>query len=354
MVLSEEQIKTARELLQSSERTLFFHDDDPDGVCSFALLYQYTGQGMSVCVKNSPCLGEEYLRKVEENGPDLVVILDKPQVEEEFFDSLDLPVLWIDHHEPQNELTKRYPNVTYLNPRVNDDLDNRPTAYWSYLIAEKGLWIATIGTVGDWFLPPFLRELRQEYPDLIERMPETVEQLYLGTKIGELVRVLQFNLKGPISEVRKSVMTFTRVEDPYEILNQSTSRGKYLWRKYRKLAAPYEALLEDAVLKAEETEEKLFLYIYENDEQSFTSELSNELLIRYPEKVLIIGRHHDEKNKCSVRSKNVSLPDKIKTSIEGLEGHGGGHEHACGLVVADKDWELFLERFGQLLKDELN
>lgn len=349
MAIPPERLAQARKAIESAARPLFLHDDDCDGVCSFVLLYGLTQDGRGVPVKNSPVLTGQYLRKVEENGPDLIVILDKPRVDEEFLEQVRTPVIWLDHHEPQAELARRFPNVTYLNPRVWDDADNRPTSYWAYQIAQQNLWVAVVGAVGDWFLPEYLAAFREAYPDLVAGQPARVEELYLDTPIGTLIRVLQFNLKGTTSEVRKSIMTFAKVESPYEILKQTSARGRYLWKRYQRLAAPYEAMLA-AARESANGPGNILLHLYEDPANTFTAELSNELLIRYPERVILVGRKHEGKWKCSVRSRDVELPSKIHAALQGVEGHGGGHAHACGLVVKVEDWDRFYAKFSELVK----
>lgn len=348
MAIPEERLQAARAMLESAARPLFFHDDDPDGMCSFVLAYRIVGEGYCVPVKNSPVVTEEYLRKISEYAPDLIVILDKPRVAEEFLQATTTPILWVDHHEPQDTLVGRYPTVTYLNPRTEDDEDNRPTSYWLSRIASTHSWIAAVGCVGDWYLPEFIEEVGRSYPALLPDHWERVEDLYLSSGIGTLIRVLQFNLKGKISEVRKSVMTLARIDDPAEILEQASSRGRYLWRRYQKHAGGYNAMLQQAKECAESATGPLLEFIYENDEQSYTAELSNELLIRYPERVTLVGRKHKGAYKCSLRSVDIDIPKRLQSALEGLDGHGGGHTHACGCVVNEKDWETFLERLKRL------
>ena len=66
-MITQEQILEFRKLLDSSERYLFFFDDDPDGLCSYLLLRKYLGRGKGVVVKSNPTLSTEYLRKVRGN-----------------------------------------------------------------------------------------------------------------------------------------------------------------------------------------------------------------------------------------------------------------------------------------------
>lgn len=338
----------AKQMLASSERPIFFHDDDCDGTTSFVICYQFCknhkGEGKSVPIKRSPAVTMDSMRKVEEFNADLIVILDKPKTEREFLQAAKVPVIWIDHHEPQRDSVGGLSHVLYINPRIWDDSDNRPTSYWSYKITETNLWLAVVGAVGDWFLPDYIAECREQYPELVPKEYKRLEDAYIDSPIGQIVRVIQFNLKGQSAESRKSVLTLTRIEHPDEILKQTTSRGRFLWKKYEKLAKPYDDTL-NAGLEAGKEPGDILLYLYQDDSMTFTSELSNELLIRHPEKVILIGRKHEGYVKASVRTKGIEIPSIISEALKGLDGYGGGHKHACGMVVAEKDWDVFYTRF---------
>jgi len=345
MALTATEVSKARKILEHAARPLFLHDDDCDGVSSFVMATQFAGDGKGVCVNKSPNVSEEYLRKVQEYQPDVIVILDKPQVDETFLSGTNVPILWIDHHEPQ-DVTK-YKHVTYLNPRTHNNEDNRPTSYWTYTITKKNLWIATMGCVADWHIPDFIKEFDKTFPGLLPTTYETVEEIYLHSSLGKVIKAIQFNLKGTVADVRKSILTLTRIEHPREILEQTTPRGRFIWNKYRKLAAGYERHLKHAIENAK-TPGHILLYEYD-DEQTYTAELSNELLIRYPQKITIISRKHDGKRKCSIRSSNVELPTRIEQALKGLDGRGGGHTNACGVVVREEDWQTFYDRMEQSL-----
>lgn len=347
MAISDEFLVRARDMLSHAARPLFFYDDDCDGVSCYVMCVQFCRDGHGVCVKQSPVLNADYLRKVEEYQPDLIVVLDKPGIEEEFLRNVSQDVLWIDHHEPQEEVAERFRQVTYLNPRLDDDLDNRPTSYWTYLITRTNLWMAAVGTVGDWYAPNFLEEFGQQYPGMLPETYERVEDIYLGSRLGLLIKVLQFNLKGATTDVRKSISTLTKIGHPDEILGQTTARGRYIWKKYRRLADRYDRHVQRAVRQANDSGE-ILLYEYDHDGQTFTSELSNELLIRFPEKITIVCRKHDGQRKCSIRSRSTELPDRLRKALEGLAGRGGGHTNACGLVIDEEDWDEFYGRFARL------
>jgi single-stranded DNA-specific DHH superfamily exonuclease len=77
---------------------------------------------------------------------------------------------------------------------------------------------------------------------------------------------------------------------------------------------------------------------------SFTGDLSNELLYRFPDKIILVGRKKGEDVRMSLRSKNILLPGILEKSLSGLEGYGGGHEHACGASIKETDFKEFIER----------
>jgi single-stranded DNA-specific DHH superfamily exonuclease len=151
-----------------------------------------------------------------------------------------------------------------------------------------------------------------------------------------------FLLKGSTNDVQKSIKILTRIKDPYEILNQTSAQGKFLFKRFEKINKMYEELLDEA--KKSVSKSRLLLFNYTEKKWSFTTNLANELAIMYPKKVIVIARKKGGKMKCSIRAQ-VPIVGALTTSIEGLDAYGGGHPNACGSVIDDKDWDEFLKRF---------
>src|SRR3989338_3971743 len=99
-MLTEKEIKRIKEELDNCKNPLYFYDSDPDGLCSFLLLYRYKREGHGVMVKSNPFLNEKFLHKVEEYQPDKIFVLDIANVDQDFIDKAKVPVIWIDHHGP--------------------------------------------------------------------------------------------------------------------------------------------------------------------------------------------------------------------------------------------------------------
>ncbi|MBR9693334.1 DHH family phosphoesterase [Candidatus Woesearchaeota archaeon] len=350
MPITKKELKEIKDALDASARPLFLFDDDCDGTTSFVQLYKYKKEGKGVPVKASPVVDEKYVRKVEEYQPDLVFIVDKPVVKPEFFDKVKTPIIWLDHHKPMD--VKRWSNVKCYNPRIHDDEDNLPATYWCYKVTGGPLWLATVGAVADWHVPDYIKEFEKEYKDLLPPKYKKVEDLLFNPKsgVGKLARIISFNLKGTVQETMKSVLVLTRIETPYEILNQTTPRGKYLYKKYKRLADKYHALLERAKAAFDENE-KVLIFTYEDDQMSLTSDLSNELLYLFPEQLIMIARRHNGEYKYSLRSAGkYEIPLLLEKALKGVEGYGGGHTYACGGCVAEKDDEKFVKAIKRLLK----
>ncbi len=341
-MITEEEINEIRQLLHKAENPLFLYDDDPDGLTSYLLLKKYCKKGKGVVVKSSPTIDQRYVKKIQEINPDVVFILDKPIVEQEFIDEANTPIVWIDHHSPLER-----EGVKYFNPAKRDKNDNRPTSYWCYKVTQQDQWIAACGIVGDWHIPDFLDEFIEKYPGLIGHVKDPGEALFT-TELGRLIKVLSAVLKGPTSEVNKAAAILTRIDNPYEILNETTARGRYLYKKYLKVQESYQKLLKKAISKAKK--DKLLLFIYPSTKTSMTSELSNELFYLYSNKTVIVSREKPDSMVMSIRSKKTGLPKLIKKCLEGLDGHGGGHEHACGGNINKKDFKIFIERFKKGVK----
>ncbi len=338
-MLTDEQIKEFREYLHKAENPLFFYDDDSDGVCSYLLLKKYIGKGKGVIVKAAPKISVDFLRKVKENSPDYIFILDIPLVDQEFIDKVNVPIIWLDHHPP----IKRK-GVHYYNPRSNSKSDGSPTTYWAYKIAEeKDPLIGAIGCIGDWYYPDFLDKLDKLYPGLLpKKRSGKPEEILFDSTLGELISVVSFILKLSLTEIGRCTSILLKIEDPFEILEQKSSKGRFLYKKVEKIKKEYDWVLKQAL--KEKPEDGVLFVKHPHTNHSFVGDLATELSYR-TRTVLIVGREDEGRMKMSIRSSDVKINDIIEESIRGLDGYGGGHELSCGANVNLNDFDEFLERF---------
>src|SRR3989344_1927941 len=125
-------LQEIKKYLEKSDNPLIFFDDDSDGLASFLLIYKYLGKGKGIVVTH-PILDEGYVKKVQEYNPDLILVLDKHKIEQDFVDKVNVPVIWIDHH-PIVDIK----GVKYFNPKLYK-MKEYPTSYWCYEITKENL-----------------------------------------------------------------------------------------------------------------------------------------------------------------------------------------------------------------------
>jgi single-stranded DNA-specific DHH superfamily exonuclease len=338
-MIPNKQIQEIRKALEKSARPLVFFDDDPDGLCSFLQFYKLNPESKGIIYKVAGPLDERFLKKVKEYSPDTIFILDIAEVSQDFLDKVN-NVYWIDHHSPSGKK-----NVNYYNPMIKSKgKDNRPISYWAHKITKVSPWLALVGCVGDWFLPKdIIKELDDK--ELLPLSIKTPEDALFKTKTGHLARIFSFIIKGTSKDAMKNTKILTRIKDPFEILEQSTSQGKYIWKQFQKFNSIYEQIYDSIKYN----DDNLIVHTYSESKTSLTSDLSNEILYNNPEKFIIICRENNGEMKCSLRSSKYEVLPILKKALKGLEGFGGGHEHACGCNVKKKDFSEFIDRIRKQL-----
>ena len=344
-MLTSQEVAKLKEELTNCQRPLFIFHDDPDGLASFLLCYRFVKEGRGLPIKAYPRVtAETYARKVEEYGADKVFILDVAMVEQEFIDTVKVPVIWIDHHSVLER-----DRVKYFNPQKRGINIPTPVMIWQIVGEERpqDLWIAVVGSIGDWYFPDFAIQFQQA-SELLPKTCTSVQDALFNTQIGTLVKVFSFNLKGSMADVIKSVKILTRIDDPYDILEQRTPQARILWKKYLEVNKEYEEMLANAL--KHDSDDKLFVYTYEDDKLSLTKDLSNELLYKL-NKVIIVGREKSDEVRCSLRAPaKINIAKALERALIGIEGYGGGHEQACGAAIKKHDFKQFLENLRKELK----
>ncbi len=341
-MLNQEQLNKIKQTLEQSQNPLFFFDNDVDGLCSFLILQRSLDRGKGVAIKSFPDLNDTYLRKVEELNPDLIVILDKPRVSQEFINQVlekNLPIMWIDHHNIQVE-KDIVDKIIYLNSYPSAE----PTTYIAQKIfnRQEDLWLAIIGCIGDVYMPDFAKKFSQENPELFNSKLTAFDSLYM-TEIGKTIKILNFGLKDTTTNVLNLMKLLKKATSPQDIL-QETPQTKYLHHHFNQINKEYTKLLEKA--EAQKQEDKLLFFTYAGP-ISMSSEISNELYFKHKEKIIVVAYKKQDTVNISMRGKNVL--ELTKKAIEGFEdATGGGHQDATGARIKTDDLDEFKKRVEEL------
>ena len=340
-----EQLRTE---ITTSHKPLYFFDDDPDGVAAFLYLYGYKKDGRGILVKARPELNEFFAKIVTNHQPDRIIILDIALMNDYFREKIRTPISWIDHHDPQEKLPK---NISYYNPKKYAPDSYIPTSQVAYeaLHAEEGMhelsWVAAAGCIGDYVLPSFLTELNEQFPDLL-RGHHDLDMIRYHSPLGTITRMFSFLTMGATADANNNMKILTRVTDPRELTEGTTSRGRFLIKQFKKIDKQYQQILDEAL--ATPIKDKVLFFKYAENKISVTTELANELSILNKKCLIIVARERNGECKMSLRYTN-ELRAALEKALEHVDGHGGGHAMACGASVKSSDIERFLE----ILKDEL-
>ncbi|HLC96270.1 MAG TPA: DHH family phosphoesterase [Candidatus Nanoarchaeia archaeon] len=336
MPLTDDEVKTIKEELDNCQNPLYFFHDDPDGMCSFLLFYRYKKEGNGIVVKRTtPTVDEKFLPKVAEYSPDKIFILDLAVVDQEFIDKVKVPVVWIDHHQPIP-----LHGLKIFNPRIKAPHDNTPATYLCYQVVKQDLWIAAVGCTGDWYYPDFMPVFKEQYPDLVKIGSKDPGAILHNSKLGTLTRIFAFILKGDTQDIKKCYKILTRIQSPSEILDQTTPQGTFLYRKFLRVNKEYAELIKEAEKHVKK--DPLLCYIYPSSKTSFSGDLANELMYKFPDKLIIVGRQKNDAVKMSLRY-GKPLLSILQEALKDVEGYGGGHEYACGASVKKEHFEQFLK-----------
>ena len=346
-MLSKMQLEEIREHLNNAQNPVFFFDNDQDGLCSFLLLQKYLGRGKGFPIKSSPALIKDYFRKVQEFNSDYIFILDKPEVAEDFIEEVkkfNIPIVWIDHHDMNIDKIPKY--VNYYNPILEEEKSNEPVTYICYKVTKRkeDLWLAIAGCISDNLVPDFYNDFIKEFPDLCKEDKDAFNIFY-GSEIGRIARILGFGLKDKVSNVISMVKFLISCKTPYEFLEEN-NKNKSIHRRFQEIDKKYQKILDKAK-KIASSSSKLLFFKYTGD-TSMSSDIANGLKYTFPDKIVIVVYTKGFKANISGRGKGVR--DIVLNAIDGLENStGGGHESAVGAQIKKEDIPEFEKRIKKLL-----
>ncbi len=344
-MLTNNQVSEIKEHLEKAQNPLFFFDNDNDGLISFLLFQRFIQRGKGIAIKSFPDLNESYYKRVKELNPDYIFILDKPLVSEKFLEKVkqdNIPIVWIDHHQEQKP-SDDY--ISYYNPYLNDKT-NEPVSYLAYKITNKkqDIWLSVIGCISDCYIPDFYPEFTKEFPELSIKNPNSAFDILYNSEIGKIARVLDFSLKDTTTNVVKMLKFMMKVKSPLEILDENTKTTQIL-KRYEEINSKYQELMKKARKQAKEK----ILYFQYSGNLSISSNIANQLIYEFPEKIIVVVYLNQEIGNISLRGKEV-----LKLTLDSIKNipgaTGGGHKDATGAKMLVDNLPKFKENIEQLVK----
>ncbi|MDO8460720.1 MAG: DHHA1 domain-containing protein [Nanoarchaeota archaeon] len=339
------QVEEIKEHLEKAQNPIFYYDNDADGLCSFVIFRRFLGRGKGVAVRSFPDLNGSYARKAQELGADYVFVLDKPVLSKEFVEEIDrlqLPLVWIDHHQmPIQEFEKEFTQLYVYNPARNkgEEMSSEPITYWAYKLTRRkeDLWLAIMGCVADHYLPDFASEFEKEYPEFWGPVRDPFDAYY-RTEIGRTAVALNFGLKDSVTHVVQLQNFLISCKGPGDVLQETPSNYAFR-KKYSDVKKKY----DDLIKKAKQGISGSVIFFEYGGELSISSDIANELSYFYPNRYIVVAYRKDAILNISIRGKNVK--QILENVFKEVEGSGGGHDDAVGARINSENLEKFKETF---------
>ena len=278
---------------------------------------------------------------MQELGGDCVFILDRHSLGKEFVSEisvLNLPIVWIDHHDAVFE-EYNYSLLYHYNPVRNKIKSVEPTTYLCYSATQRveDLWIALIGCIADHYIPNFAGEFENRYPELwAKKITEPFQALYT-TGIGRLSRALSFGLKDSVTHVVELQNFLVNCKSPSDLEKELDGNAAF-GLKYREILKKYRSLLDAAKLSVSD---KYLIFNYSGT-LSISSDLSNELSYIFAGKYICVAYSSGPITNVSLRGENVkNILENVLSNFAGATG--GGHRDAVGARIQTSEWDKFVE-----------
>ena len=346
-MLTSKQLSEIREHLEKAQNPIFLFDNDVDGLCSYVLLRRFTARGKGVAVKSHPNIEVGYAKRVQELNGDYVFVLDRHSLGAEFvseISSLNLPIVWIDHHDVSLE-KHEYENLYHYNPVYGKNKSAESTTYLCYSATNRveDFWIALMGCIADHNLPEDVSIFVDNYPDMWgKKIIDPFQALYT-TGIGRLARALSFGLKDSISHVVQLQNFLIACKNPLD-LEKDLEANSAFGNKYREILEKYHALLSEA---KQVVENNLVFFNY-SGQMSMSSDLSNELSYLFPKHYVCVSYSLGPNTNISLRGEGVSkILQKMLPSFQ--DARGGGHANAVGARIKTEDVSRFKDELKSII-----
>jgi len=342
MPLIKTQILEIQEHLDKAQNPLFLFDNDQDGLCSFLLLQRFCEKGKGFPVKNARSSGKDYLRKINEFDSDYVFILDVPEFSAEFLEEIEkfnIPVVWIDHHEVSRDVIPNF--VNYFNPFFNSESSNEPVTALCWDVVKNSRkqdsWLGIAGCISDKFVPDFYNDFRKDYPEIALENFDDAFDIFYGSEIGKVARIMGFGLKDKTTNVIQMMKFLMKAKSPHDVLNES-KENKSFHKRFVEIEEKYQTLMARAK-KGVSKEDKFIFFKYAGG-ISMSSEIANGLKYFFPDKYVFVAYSKGARINLSGRGDNVrGIVLDIIDKIEGATG--GGHENAVGAQIGKDDLDFF-------------
>jgi len=341
--INDKEMEKFSDFLSVRGKKILLYHNDPDGVCSAALILKFFPDFETI-PRKGPALNDDFINELIGKKPSLVMFTDIPVDQEEKMvkklkKETGCMIMIIDHHIYEKNLDSK--EILHMNPRFKDKKAYIPTTCMLYRILEKmdkdvksHSWIAAMGVIGDYAFEDckeLLDECEKEYPYLLKKHP-------LDSKLSKGADMISYavimrGFKGA-GEALKVLMKSLDYEE--------FSKNKKLLKWKVEMEREFDFILMEA-RKEEYPEKGVMIYLIKT-RFNITSLVATHFSESFPDMIIIVRKQTGDMWKLCLRNQSgrVNLGKVAKKAVKGI-GSGGGHEKAAGVLTTD--WEKFKKRF---------
>ena len=389
------------DVIMNKQPILIIVDSDVDGFTSAAIIYQYI-------VDNFPNANiqyrlhtgkqhglEDHIEDIIQDEWGLIICPDSSSNDFEYHEKLSCPVLVLDHHELDCEVSKNaiIINNQTSNEYLNKDLTGAGVVYQfcryidtkvpQYIKSNSYNYIdlAALGICGDMgsmiqpenryicytgfnqVKNPFFKAIleKQSYSTGGKVNPMTVA-FYVVPMINAMIRTGTMEEKTRLFEAfihgnemipsgkrgAKGTLERAAVESVRECTNARSHQNKILDKNVEKF--------EDRIFKYDLLENRI-LFVRLEEEDDLPSELNGllamKLAAKYKKPTIVARLNPEGFDRGSIRNVNNCALTDLKEFLtnSGYFEYVQGHANAAGCSIADKDLRAFHEYANEALKD---
>ena len=383
-------------ILNEGKPILIIVDSDVDGYTSAAILYQYIednfpGANIYYRLHSGKQHGlEDHIDNIIEEDWGLIICPDSSSNDKEYHEKLNCPVLILDHHELDcevsanaiiinNQTSEQYQNkeltgagVTYQFCRLLDDIVGLDSANNYIDLAALGICadMGSMAQIENRYIcytgfknvkNPFFKAIleKQSYSTGGKVNPMTVA-FYVVPMINAMIRTGTMEEKTRLFEAfihgnemipsgkrgAKGILEKRAIESVRECTNARTHQNKILDKNVEKF--------EDRIYKYGLLDNRI-LFVRLEDDDDLPSELNGllamKLAAKYKKPTIVARLNPEGYDRGSIRNvSNCALTDLKQFLTEsGYFEYVQGHANAAGCSILDKDLRAFHEYANEAL-----
>lgn len=334
--------------IDDSRLSIIYHSD-VDGIISAVLMINALKSfGKSVSEFIPANYGQ--MDNIEDKVQGKVIFLDMRIPENVYKKFINLGLCIIDHHE----LIEERSNFLYINPKIWGDYKYTPNSLIVYRLFENEIrdydWLAAIGVISD--------AGGKENREFIEKVAKKYniklgsDEFLFDNKFGQAADIINsITILHPKTGAKEATELLLEIKNLDEIY-----RNEIFSKSYKNVNSKIKELL-DKFDRLSEVHGNIYFFDLDKKYGKYSSTIATIIGLnpKYKGKIIVIGKDiNEEQRRYSIRANGIeiNLNSIVNEILKHINGEGGGHNKAVGLIINKIDEDRFKNEFIELIKTQ--